>query len=149
MLWWNILGTFEYWILLELNSIHTLALPFQNRERKQKEKWGLCLPSVLPHTRDEFPNKRCVTADVNNSIMELLILIYACKTSYAKSITVILPYLPYSKQCRVRRRFVISPFCCIESRICGLIFGGQAYCFIWKIMCSCEVSFKLFYEHFD
>lgn len=45
--------------------------------------------------------------DVNNNVMELMILIYACKTSMAKTITVILPYLPYSKQCRMLRRSAI------------------------------------------
>uniref|UniRef100_A0A915A1R7 Ribose-phosphate pyrophosphokinase N-terminal domain-containing protein n=1 Tax=Parascaris univalens TaxID=6257 RepID=A0A915A1R7_PARUN len=49
--------------------------------------------------------------------MELLILIYACKTSYARSITVILPYLPYSKQCRVRRRSAI-PMKLVADMIC-------------------------------
>lgn len=37
--------------------------------------------------------------DVNNNIMELLIMAYACKTSSAKSIVGVIPYLPYSKQC--------------------------------------------------
>ena len=37
--------------------------------------------------------------DVNNNIMELLIMAYACKTSSARSIVGVLPYLPYSKQC--------------------------------------------------
>lgn len=32
--------------------------------------------------------------DVNNNMMELLILIYACKTSSAATITAILPYMP-------------------------------------------------------
>ncbi|KAF8355438.1 hypothetical protein PRIPAC_97061 [Pristionchus pacificus] len=40
--------------------------------------------------------------------MEMLILIYACRTSTAKSITVVIPYLPYSKQCRVVRRSSIA-----------------------------------------
>jgi phosphoribosylpyrophosphate synthetase len=35
----------------------------------------------------------------NNSIMEMLILAYACKTSSAKKIVGVIPYLPYSKQC--------------------------------------------------
>ncbi|GMT07365.1 hypothetical protein PENTCL1PPCAC_29539, partial [Pristionchus entomophagus] len=48
------------------------------------------------------------TKNVNNDIMELLILIYACRTSTAKSITVVIPYLPYSKQCRVVRRSSIA-----------------------------------------
>lgn len=48
------------------------------------------------------------TKDVNNHIMELLIMIYACKTSSSKSITVVMPYLPYSKQCRMRKRSCIT-----------------------------------------
>ncbi|XP_044734269.1 phosphoribosyl pyrophosphate synthase-associated protein 2 isoform X1 [Chrysoperla carnea] len=44
------------------------------------------------------------TKDVNNNIMELLILAYACKTSSAKSIVAVIPYLPYSKQCKMRKR---------------------------------------------
>lgn len=48
-----------------------------------------------------------VFRDVNNNVMELMVLIYACKTSMAKNITVILPYMPYSKQCRMLRRSAI------------------------------------------
>uniref|UniRef100_A0A915HQZ7 Ribose-phosphate pyrophosphokinase N-terminal domain-containing protein n=1 Tax=Romanomermis culicivorax TaxID=13658 RepID=A0A915HQZ7_ROMCU len=48
------------------------------------------------------------TKDVNNHIMELLIMIYACKTSSSKSITVVMPYLPYSKQCKMRKRSSIT-----------------------------------------
>lgn len=44
------------------------------------------------------------TKDVNNNIMELLIMAYACKTSSAKSIVGVMPYLPYSKQCKMRKR---------------------------------------------
>ncbi len=42
--------------------------------------------------------------DVNNSVMELLIMIYACKTSCARSVNVVMPYMPYSKQCKMWRR---------------------------------------------
>lgn len=42
--------------------------------------------------------------DVNNNIMELLIMAYACKTSSARSIVGVIPYLPYSKQCKMRKR---------------------------------------------
>lgn len=44
------------------------------------------------------------TKDVNNNIMELLIMAYACRTSSAKSIVGVIPYLPYSKQCKMRKR---------------------------------------------
>lgn len=55
--------------------------------------------------------------NVNNDVMELLILIYACKTSMSKTITVIMPYLPYSKQCRMLRRSSI-PMKLIAEMIC-------------------------------
>lgn len=42
--------------------------------------------------------------DVNTTIMELLIMVYACKTSCAKSIIGVIPYFPYSKQCKMRKR---------------------------------------------
>lgn len=42
--------------------------------------------------------------DVNTTIMEMLIMVYACRTSCAKSITGVLPYFPYSKQCKMRKR---------------------------------------------
>ncbi|XP_060847525.1 phosphoribosyl pyrophosphate synthase-associated protein 2-like [Rhopalosiphum padi] len=42
--------------------------------------------------------------DVNNNIMELLIMAYACKTYSAKSIVGVIPYLPYSKQCKMQKR---------------------------------------------
>lgn len=45
-----------------------------------------------------------VYRDVNNNIMELLIMAYACKTSSARSIVGVIPYLPYSKQCKMRKR---------------------------------------------
>uniref|UniRef100_A0AC34QYC5 Ribose-phosphate pyrophosphokinase N-terminal domain-containing protein n=1 Tax=Panagrolaimus sp. JU765 TaxID=591449 RepID=A0AC34QYC5_9BILA len=48
------------------------------------------------------------TNEVNNNIMELLIMIYACRTSSCKTVTVVMPYLPYSKQCRMLRRGAIA-----------------------------------------
>nr|XP_022317999.1 phosphoribosyl pyrophosphate synthase-associated protein 2-like [Crassostrea virginica] len=44
------------------------------------------------------------TKDVNNDIMELLIVSYACKTSCAHNIIGVIPYLPYSKQSKMRKR---------------------------------------------
>jgi len=56
------------------------------------------------------------TKDVNNDIMELLIMIYACKTSAAKQITVVMPYMPYTKQCRMRKRSSI-----VAKLLCDMI----------------------------
>lgn len=44
------------------------------------------------------------TKDVNNNIMELLIMAYACKTSSAQNIVGVIPYLPYSKQSKMKKR---------------------------------------------
>jgi ribose-phosphate pyrophosphokinase len=37
---------------------------------------------------------------INDSVMELLIMIAACKGGSAKSITAVIPYFPYSRQCK-------------------------------------------------
>ena len=39
--------------------------------------------------------------DINNSVMEMLIMAYACKTSTARRIVGVIPYLPYSRQCKL------------------------------------------------
>lgn len=44
------------------------------------------------------------TKDVNNSIMELLIMAYCCKTSAARNIVAVIPYFPYSKQSKMHKR---------------------------------------------
>ncbi|MFH4982331.1 hypothetical protein AB6A40_009040 [Gnathostoma spinigerum] len=56
--------------------------------------------------RDSVRNKhvfilQSISKDVNNNVMELLILTHACRTSVARTITAVVPYLPYSKQCRM------------------------------------------------
>ncbi|KAJ0050737.1 hypothetical protein NL108_005133, partial [Boleophthalmus pectinirostris] len=45
-----------------------------------------------------------IPRDVNTAIMELLIMAYALKTSCAKNIIGVIPYFPYSKQCKMRKR---------------------------------------------
>ncbi|XP_029357946.1 phosphoribosyl pyrophosphate synthase-associated protein 1-like isoform X3 [Echeneis naucrates] len=45
-----------------------------------------------------------ITEDVNTAIMELLVMAYALKTSCAKNIIGVIPYFPYSKQCKMRKR---------------------------------------------
>ncbi|CAG2245454.1 phosphoribosyl pyrophosphate synthase-associated protein 1-like [Mytilus galloprovincialis] len=44
------------------------------------------------------------TKDVNNDLMELMIMAYACKTSCSRNIIGVVPYMPYSKQCKMRKR---------------------------------------------
>ena len=45
---------------------------------------------------------------VYDNIMEMLIVSYACKTSSARKIIAVMPYLPYSKQCMMKRRGCIT-----------------------------------------
>ncbi|KAK9759427.1 ribose-phosphate pyrophosphokinase 1 [Basidiobolus ranarum] len=45
---------------------------------------------------------------VNDNIMELLILINACKFASAKRVTAVLPYFPYSKQSKKKSRGAIA-----------------------------------------
>ena len=42
--------------------------------------------------------------DVNNDVMEMLIMAYACKTSSARKLVGVIPYLPYCKQSKMRKR---------------------------------------------
>ncbi|KAM3865521.1 phosphoribosyl pyrophosphate synthase-associated protein 1-like [Diretmus argenteus] len=45
-----------------------------------------------------------IPRDVNTAIMELLVMAYALKTSCAKNIIGVIPYFPYSKQSKMRKR---------------------------------------------
>jgi len=46
--------------------------------------------------------------DINNIVMEMLIMSYACKTSSAGKIVGVIPFLPYSRQSKMRNRGSIS-----------------------------------------
>ncbi|EDV21476.1 uncharacterized protein TRIADDRAFT_50794 [Trichoplax adhaerens] len=54
---------------------------------------------------------------VNNFIFEFLIMVYACKTSAAKRIVAVMPYLPYSKHSKMRNRSAI-PAKLVASMMC-------------------------------
>ncbi|XP_020923636.1 phosphoribosyl pyrophosphate synthase-associated protein 2 isoform X3 [Sus scrofa] len=66
-------------------------------------KGGLVLFSANSNSSCMELSKK-IAEDVNTTIMELLIMVYACKTSCAKSVTGVIPYFPYSKQCKMRKR---------------------------------------------
>uniref|UniRef100_A0A0B6ZZH4 Ribose-phosphate pyrophosphokinase N-terminal domain-containing protein n=1 Tax=Arion vulgaris TaxID=1028688 RepID=A0A0B6ZZH4_9EUPU len=57
------------------------------------------------------------TKNVNNDIMELMIIAYACKTSSASNIVGVIPYLPYSKQSKMRKRG------CIVGKLIATMLG--------------------------
>ncbi|KAG8433271.1 hypothetical protein GDO86_017527 [Hymenochirus boettgeri] len=74
-----------------------------------------------------------VSKDVNTTIMELLIMVYACRTSCAKTISGVIPYFPYSKQCKMRKRgSIVSKL--LASMMCKAVQGdtkeGMLY-FVW------------------
>lgn len=56
--------------------------------------------NTLFHSLSQYASSR----DVNTAIMELLVMAYALKTSCAKNIIGVIPYFPYSKQCKMRKR---------------------------------------------
>lgn len=61
------------------------------------------LPGVRP--RDESQRAPLVCfRDVNTAVMELLIMAYALKTACARNIIGVIPYFPYSKQSKMRKR---------------------------------------------
>lgn len=60
--------------------------------------------------------------DVNNDVIEMLIMAYACKTSSSRKIVGVLPYLPYSKQSKMRKRgSIVSRL--VASMICKAGFN--------------------------
>lgn len=61
------------------------------------------------------------TKDVNNDIMELMIIAYACRTSSASNIVGVIPYLPYSKQSKMRKRG------CIVGKLLATMLGKAGF----------------------
>ncbi|XP_051905124.1 phosphoribosyl pyrophosphate synthase-associated protein 1 isoform X2 [Hippocampus zosterae] len=59
---------------------------------------------TIPSSSDLSPCHFTPSRDVNTAIMELLVMAYALKTSCAKNIIGVIPYFPYSKQCKMRKR---------------------------------------------
>ncbi|MEQ2205359.1 hypothetical protein XENOCAPTIV_021511, partial [Xenoophorus captivus] len=79
-------------------------------------KGGLVIFTANSHPSNRELGKR-IAEDVNTTIMEMLIMVYACRTSCARSITGVLPYFPYSKQCKMRKRgSIVSKL--IASMVC-------------------------------
>ncbi|KPP79090.1 phosphoribosyl pyrophosphate synthase-associated protein 2-like [Scleropages formosus] len=75
-----------------------------------------------------------VSKDVNTIIMELLIMVYACRTSCARSIIGVVPYFPYSKQCKMRKRgSIVSKL--LASMMCKAGEYRQHRSFLWNMPC--------------
>ncbi|KAK7827424.1 hypothetical protein U0070_026630, partial [Myodes glareolus] len=72
--------------------------------KKIAERLGVEMGKVQVYQEPNRETRVQIQEDVNTTIMELLIMVYACKTSCAKSIIGVIPYFPYSKQCKMRKR---------------------------------------------
>jgi ribose-phosphate pyrophosphokinase len=46
--------------------------------------------------------------NANDAVMELLITVSACKMASARRVTAVLPFFPYSKQCKKKSRSAIT-----------------------------------------
>lgn len=73
--------------------------------------------------------------DVNTAVMELLVMAHTLKTSSAQNIIGVIPYFPYSKQCKMRKR---------GSIVCKLLASMLAeagtsfffFCFVFLVLFS-------------
>ena len=82
---------------------------------------------------------------VNDALMELLITCYACKTSSARKIIGVVPYLPYSKQSKMRNRGSI-PSRLIADLLCGAGTCGRASGFFFICILSTLLMDRLHYR---
>lgn len=69
-----------------------VCTPTQSKSLRQ---WA-SIPNILPHT--VFILQSTEPGNINDHIMELLILINACRTASARRITAVLPNFPYARQ---------------------------------------------------
>lgn len=74
--------------------------------------------------------------DVNTAVMELLVMAYALKTSCAKNIIGVIPYFPYSKQCKMRKR---------GSIVCKLLASMLAKAGIYAVLISFVIMVLCFF----
>jgi phosphoribosylpyrophosphate synthetase len=64
--------------------------------------------------------------------MEMLIMAYACRTSSARKIVGVIPYLPYCKQSKMRKRG------CIVSKLLAHLMVKAGWC--PNVQCHWSVS---------
>lgn len=72
------------------------------RDEDGREIWPSHLVSLLPHNNRSicpvFVLQSTAPGDINDGLMELLIIINACKTASARRITAVIPNFPYARQ---------------------------------------------------
>ncbi|KAL1005248.1 hypothetical protein UPYG_G00056640 [Umbra pygmaea] len=84
-----------------------LGVELGNTEVYQESNGETCV-----QIRDSVRGKdvyivQTISSNVNRCLMELCVMAYGCVTSCARSVCGVLPYLPYSKQCKMRKRGAI------------------------------------------
>ena len=91
-----------------------------------------------------------ICRNVNDDIMELMLMAYACRTSSARNIVGVIPYLPYCKQSKMRKRGSIV------SRLLADLFtkAGRVYMPLIAMykglsttVCCLHIPLSLLYEH--
>ena len=76
---------------LGISVANTMSLNYSNQETSV---------SIGESVRDEdvFILQSTAPGDVNDGLMELLIMIHACRTASARRITAVIPNFPYARQ---------------------------------------------------
>lgn len=76
---------------LGIDVANTMSLNYSNQETSV---------SIGESVRDEdvFILQSTAPGDVNDGLMELLIMIHACRTASARRITAVIPNFPYARQ---------------------------------------------------
>lgn len=79
------------------------------------------------------------SGEVNDNLMELLIMINACKIASASRVTAVIPCFPYARQDKKDKvSGAVVPFDCLRQRFL-LVFFLSLKCFS---LCSCLVTVK-------
>lgn len=92
-----------------------------------------------------------VFRDINNIVMELLIMAYACKTSTARKVVGVIPYIPYSRQCKLKYptfllhfNYFLIAFHCHVFFINSLTRQGASWAFWLKLKMLLRKTLKSF-----
>uniref|UniRef100_A0A674AC57 Ribose-phosphate pyrophosphokinase N-terminal domain-containing protein n=1 Tax=Salmo trutta TaxID=8032 RepID=A0A674AC57_SALTR len=88
-----------------------------------------------PDRNTRFPSQ--IDMDVNRCLMEFCVMAYGCVTACARSVCGVLPFLPYSKQWKMRKRgsvvwkLIASLMCRADNRsstLCSVGDNGFLHC---------------------
>lgn len=84
------------------------------------------------------------TKDVNNDIMELLILAHASRTACARKVVAVMPYLPYCKQSKRRKRGPIT-----SKLVAKMLCASGIDHLITLDLHAKEIQVRYLYEYFS